>query len=183
MRPPSMRFLLKYLIALILAATAIAFGIWTFHPSGQSTVRSRPRPEDPKSESVKETVLLRAETHPANSGSVVRLQWNASAKPIRGSPYGILYIYDGGVPSKLLLDRRVLDSGSTEYTPATGEVTFHLLLAGGPPEGESLIVLLRAREKMPGVVDSAAARKSTSASDNTSSHVPVTLNQTQHVDQ
>ena len=85
------------------------------------------------------------------------MSWNASAQPVRRSSYGILYIYDGGVPSQLVLQRRALDFGSTEYAPTSDEVTFHLILERGRSEGESLLVLLGTAAGSENEVGAAAA--------------------------
>ena len=76
---------------------------------------------------------------------MIRLLWDPSAQPVRRSSYGILYIYDGGVPKRQLLERTALDIGFTDYVPASDEVKFHFILERGRSEGESLLVLLGAR--------------------------------------
>ena len=103
--------------------------------------RSETRTVD-NTQSEQPTVSLRAQTRHLKSRSTIQLQWDPSAEPMRRSSYGILYIYDGYVPKRRLLNRRALDFGSTEYTPESNEVTFHLMLDRDRPEGESLLVLL-----------------------------------------
>jgi hypothetical protein len=93
------------------------------------------------------TVSLRARTPQTKSGPLIQLlQWDPLANPIPRSSYGSLYVYDGGVPQQLLLRRQALDFGSTSYTPASDEVTFHLVLERGRLGGESMLMLLGARE-------------------------------------
>lgn len=145
MRRPRLPFLLKSLVAVILAAM-VALGVWRFHSPEQSNAHLASRAAEEKSQPEKSTVLLRAETRQTNSGPMIQLHWDPSAEPIRRSSYGILYIYDGGVPTQVVLRRRALDSGSTRYSPATDEVTFHLVLERGRSGGESMLVLLGARD-------------------------------------
>jgi hypothetical protein len=140
---PSRRFLLEcVVIAMILAAGTIAFGVWRFHWPERSHAHGGTRVGEESRQPEKLTVSLRAQTRKMKSGRMIHVQWDPSAKPIRRSPYGILYIYDRGVPNNLVLQRRALDSGSTEYQPDSDEITFHLILPGGRSEGESLMVLL-----------------------------------------
>lgn len=146
MQRPRLRFLLKCVITVILAASTIAFGIRRFGSTERSNASAQSPAVEDKSQSEQLAVSLRAQTLQMKSGSRIRLQWDASAKPIRRSSYGILYIYDGGIPHKRLLKRRALDFGSTDYSPASDEVTFHLILEKGRSEGESVLVLLGTRE-------------------------------------
>jgi hypothetical protein len=88
------------------------------------------------------TASLRAQTRQTKAGSLIQLLWDAAAKPIQRSAYGILYIYDGGIPKKLVLRRRALDLGSVDYRPTSDEVTFHFILERGGAEGDWLLVLL-----------------------------------------
>ncbi len=142
MRRPPLRLLLKCLVVAFILAAAITFGIRHFGPSEPSYARSESASGEEKSQAEELAVSLRARTRQVKSAAVIRLQWDPSAKAIRRSSFGILYIYDGGVPRKQVLERKALDAGSTEYKPASDEITFHLRLPGGRPEGESLLVLL-----------------------------------------
>ncbi len=146
MQRPRLRFLLTCLITVILAASMIAFGIRRFRRPERSNAYAQSRAAEDKSQSEQLAVSLRAQTLQIKSKSRIRLRWDASAKPIRRSSYGILYIYDGGIPHKRLLKRRALDFGSTDYSPTSDEVTFHLVLEKGRSEGESVLVLLGTRE-------------------------------------
>jgi len=92
------------------------------------------------------TISLRARTRQAKSGSMIQLQWHPSAKPIRRSSCGILYIYDGGIPRQLLLHRRAFDFGSTGYKPMSDEVLSIWYCKKGRPGGESMLVWLGARQ-------------------------------------
>jgi hypothetical protein len=126
-------------------AASIAFGVRRFHRPDESHARSELRSAEGKNQPDRLWPSLRAQTREVKSGSLIRLEWDPSAKPIRRSSYALLYIYDGGIPNKRVLDRRTLDFGSTDYKPASDEVTFHLVLPGGRPEGEFLLVLLGPR--------------------------------------
>jgi hypothetical protein len=143
MQKPRLRFVLKCLaITVIVGASIIAFGLRRFHPPEQINNHLNSRAVEQTSQAGGTAVSLRAETHHAKSGPIIQLKWNPLAYAVRHSPYGILYIYDGGIPNQLRIERRALDSGSTNYTPVSDEVTFHLILPKGRSEGESLVVLL-----------------------------------------
>jgi hypothetical protein len=143
---PTLQFLGMGFITGILAAGMIVFAVRRFHHSEGSHARSGSSATEETGQPEKLAVSLTAETHQTKSGSMIQLHWDTSAKPIRRSAYGMLYIYDGGIPNQQVLDRRALDSGSTDYTPLSDEVTFHLILPGGRPKGEFLLVLLGTRE-------------------------------------
>jgi hypothetical protein len=130
-------------VAITIAASTIACGDRGFEPSHPGNGRLEPAAEE-KSEPDSAKVWLRAQTRQEKSGPAIRVSWNASAQPVRRSSYGILYIYDGGVPNQLVLQRRALDFGSTDYAPRSDEVTFHLILERGRSEGDYLLVLLGA---------------------------------------
>jgi hypothetical protein len=149
MQRPSLRFLFECVVVtmILILATTIVFSIRRSQGPDRKGDRSESRPGEqrrPGEQSQPGTlgVALNAYTRQAKSGSIIHIEWDPSAHAVRHSPYGILYIYDGGTPSQLRLDRRVLDSGSSQYTPASDEVAFHLILPGGRPEGEFLLVLL-----------------------------------------
>jgi hypothetical protein len=148
MQKPRLRFVLELVvITLVVGASMIALGVWQFHRPEQIKSGMDSRAPEETSQAEKAAVSLRAETHHAKSGPIIQLKWNASANAVRLSPYGILYIYDGGIPRQRRIERRALDSGSTSYTPVSDEVTFHLVLPKGRSEGESLVVLLGAPGK------------------------------------
>ena len=134
----------SFIVTLLLIAGMIAFGASRFQKA--SHARAVPR-ESAKAPSDNLEVSFRAQTHQTKSGPTIQLRWNASAEPIRRSAYAFLYIYDSGIPQKLLLGRRTLDSGSTQYSPAGDEITFHLILEKGRPAGEFLLVLLGSPER------------------------------------
>jgi hypothetical protein len=157
-RPPTLQFLGIGFITGILAAGMIAFAVRGFHHSGGSNARSKSPATKENVQPEKLAVSLTAETHQTKSGSIIQLHWDTSAEPIRRSSHGMLYIYDGGIPNQQVLDRRALDSGSAEYTPVSDEVTFHLILPGGRPTGEFLMVLLGKREGRDGGLHSEAAQ-------------------------
>lgn len=120
-----------------------AFGAWGFQQANNARAELR---ESAKTPPEKLVVSFGAQTHQTKSGPKIQLRWNSSAEPIRRSSYAILYIYDAGIPKKLLLGRQALDSGSTQYSPAGDEITFHLILEKGRPAGEFVLVLLGSRE-------------------------------------
>jgi hypothetical protein len=146
MRRQGSPWLWKLIAVLILAAAAIAFGVWRFHRPQPSSPGSESRAAEEKGQPQKLAVPLRAQTRETRSTPVIHLQWDPSATPVRRSSYGILYIYDGGSPRQLVLHRPALDSGFTDYTPVSDEITFHLVLERGRPGGESILVLLGARK-------------------------------------
>ncbi len=143
---PTLQFLVMGIATVILAGATVTFGLRRIHHPEPAFAYSDPVIADPKNQPENSTIALSAQTHKTKSGSKIRLAWDRSAEPIRRSSYGILYIYDGGLPAKRVLSRRTLDSGSTNYTPATDEITFHLILEKGRPKGESVLVLLGSRE-------------------------------------
>lgn len=147
MRPPQLPFLWKGLaVVFVLAAGVIGWGVWrsrTPEP-GHGRVESVRLPERSRSEH--SVVSFRAQTRQAKAGPVIHLQWDASSQPIRRASRAMLYIYDGGTPIELVLNRRVLDAGFTDYSPASDEIGFHLILDKGTPAGESVLVLLGDRE-------------------------------------
>jgi hypothetical protein len=129
-------------VALLMAASTIACGGGRLEHAGRSDARLDIRASEEKGRSYTSTILLRAQTYQTQSGPHIELLWDASAQPVRRSSYGVLYIYDGGVPKKLLLQRRALDLGWVKYRPASEEVTFHFILEQGEPRGDWLLVLL-----------------------------------------
>ena len=152
-RPPSSQSLLKWL-ALVVVASAIGFA--TRHVYSREQGGFRPDSVEAKdsvapkddSEPNELTISLSAHTHETKSGPIIQLQWDTSAKPIQSSSSGILYIYDGVNPRKLLLQRHELELGSRNYVPETDEVTFHLVLPGGKVKRQSLLVVLGAGKAM-----------------------------------
>ena len=135
------RHVVTAILVILSVAILIALGIWRFHRRDRGETRSDAQVAE-ESQPEKLAVGLSAYTRQAKSGSIIHIQWNPSAQAVRRSPYGILYIYDDGIPSQLRLERRVLDSGSSDYTPESDEVFFHLILPGGRSEGEFLLVVL-----------------------------------------
>jgi hypothetical protein len=136
-------FLWKCLaVALTVAASTIACGGRRFERAELSDGPVDVRAAEEKGKPDARSVLLRAQTRQTKAGSLIQVLWDASAKPIQRSAYGILYIYDGGIPKKLVLSRRTLDLGSADYRPTSDEVTFHFILERGGSEGDWLLVLL-----------------------------------------
>ena len=144
MRSRPLRLLLRCAAVTVVAST-IAVGFRYFYPAGQSTGHSDSVTSDGGRQPEKATIALRAHTRRTISGAIIRLQWNPSAEPIRRSSYAMLYIYDGPTPRNLALRRQALQAGFLDYSPETGEVTFHLVLQGGGRlEGQSLLVVFGA---------------------------------------
>lgn len=146
MKPPKLPLKILAVTCAVLAGI-ILLGVLRSNTVGLTKSR---RPEFTALASTHQTersaVSLRAETHQTKAGPVIHLQWDPFSQPIRRASSAMLYIYDGGTPIERLLNRRVLDSGFTDYSPATDEIGFHLVLEKGRPGGESVLVLFGTRE-------------------------------------
>ncbi|MFL6354815.1 MAG: hypothetical protein ACJ74Z_23595 [Bryobacteraceae bacterium] len=133
------------ILVLIVAASIVAFGVGCSHDSTSRDRRSESQAAI-KSPPARVTVSLTAQTHQTKAGRpTIQLHWNASAESIQHSSSGILYIYDGGIPSVRMLERAVLQAGSAEFAPVSDEITFHLVLDQDRTGGEFVLVLLGAK--------------------------------------
>lgn len=144
----------KLLLALV-GIVAIVIAVWRFHYAARADAQHSDRAAAPaQAEPNKGALSLQAQTRLTESGAIIRLQWDPSAAAVRRSSYATLFVYDGATPNKVVLNRRVLDSGYMDYSPANNQITFHLIFEKGRTEGEFLLVLLGARAAQSGSVSS-----------------------------
>jgi hypothetical protein len=67
-------------------------------------------------------------------GRALRLTWDTRTGPIRHANQGTLWIRDGGIERKLLLNARQIEHGSALYVPASSDVEFRLQVPAGNRE-------------------------------------------------